>query len=198
MPGLNVQFGALDFGSETSSAMADMAQTETGRDQGPAQVPASASMSAPTAVSTQQPQSSLFPKPGSIRWVYGTYLWLHCCRDYHCIALLHVHFCNLYNCLLFCHNLSFCHCFSFPGDSEHMSGLPSAVSDPKFPSPSLGLPSATPSSLGLASAATPASSATPTAASRVESSGPRSLPPHMGFPQNKDVPSSAPLTVGTK
>ncbi|CAG08432.1 unnamed protein product, partial [Tetraodon nigroviridis] len=65
VPGLNVQFGALDFGSETGSGMADMAQTETGRDQ----------------------------------------------------------------------------------------------------------------------------------ASRVESSGPRSLPPHMGFPQNKDLPSSAPLTV---
>uniref|UniRef100_H3DEF7 Ubiquitin associated protein 2b n=1 Tax=Tetraodon nigroviridis TaxID=99883 RepID=H3DEF7_TETNG len=111
VPGLNVQFGALDFGSETGSGMADMAQTETGRDQGPAQVPASASMSVPTAVSTQQPQS-LFPKPGSI------------------------------------------------------------------------------------SAATPASSAAPTAASRVESSGPRSLPPHMGFPQNKDLPSSAPLTNG--
>lgn len=74
VPGLNVQFGALDFGSETSSGMADVAQTETGRDQGPAQVPASAPMSVPTAVSTQQPQSSLFPKPGSIRWVYVTFL----------------------------------------------------------------------------------------------------------------------------
>lgn len=73
--GLNVQFGALDFGSEASTGMADMAQSETGRDQGPAQVPASASMSVPTAVSTQQPQSSLFPKPGSIRWVYVTYPW---------------------------------------------------------------------------------------------------------------------------
>lgn len=72
VPGLNVQFGALDFGSETGSGMADMAQTETGRDQGPAQVPASASMSVPTAVSTQQPQS-LFPKPGSIRWLYVTF-----------------------------------------------------------------------------------------------------------------------------
>lgn len=79
-----------------------------------------------------------------------------------------------------------------------MSGLPSSVSDSKFPSPSLGLPSATPSStIGLPSAAPPASSAAPTAASRVESSGPRSLPAHMGFPQNKDVPSSAPLTVST-
>lgn len=69
VPGLNVQFGALDFVSDTSNGVADLAQTETGRDQ----VPASASMSVPTAVSTQQPQSSLFPKPGSIRWVYVSY-----------------------------------------------------------------------------------------------------------------------------
>lgn len=69
VPGLNVQFGALDFVSDTSNGIADLAQTETGRDQ----VPASASMSVPTAVSTQQPQSSLFPKPGSIRWVYVSY-----------------------------------------------------------------------------------------------------------------------------
>lgn len=67
VPGLNVQFGALDFGSEASSGMADMVQSETGRDQGSAKVPASASMSVSTAVSTQQPQSSLFPKPDSIR-----------------------------------------------------------------------------------------------------------------------------------
>ncbi|XP_056889290.1 ubiquitin-associated protein 2-like isoform X1 [Takifugu flavidus] len=66
VPGLNVQFGALDFGSETSSGMADMAQSEAGRDQRPAQIPASASLPVPAAVSTQQPQSSLFPKPGSI------------------------------------------------------------------------------------------------------------------------------------
>lgn len=70
VPGLNVQFGALDFGSETNSGMADMAQAEAVRDPGPAKAPASAPMSVPTAVSTQQPQSSLFPKPGSIRWVY--------------------------------------------------------------------------------------------------------------------------------
>lgn len=117
------------------------------------------------------------------------------------ITVLHCYMSTFVTCITACcfATTSFYHCFSFPGDSEHMSGLPSAVSDSKFPSPSLGLPSATPSSsLGLASAATPASSATPTAASRVESSGPRSLPPHMGFPQNKDVPSSAPLTVGTK
>lgn len=78
-----------------------------------------------------------------------------------------------------------------------MSSLSSAVSDPNFPSPSLGLPSATPSpSLGLPSAAAPPSSAAPTTASRVESSGPRSLPPHLGFSQSKDVPSAAgPLAV---
>lgn len=92
VPGLNVQFGALDFGSETSSGMAEMVQTETVRDQGPAQAPASASMSVPTAVSMQQPQSSLFPKPGSIRWVYVTYPWPCCmctfvtCKTARCFA----------------------------------------------------------------------------------------------------------------
>lgn len=92
----------------------------------------------------------------------------------------------------------FYHLFSCPVNSEHMSSLPSGVSDSKFPSPSLGLPSATPSpSIGLPSAASPASSTVPTAASRGESSGPRSLAPHLGFPQSKDVPSSAPLTVST-
>nr|XP_019956541.1 PREDICTED: ubiquitin-associated protein 2-like isoform X1 [Paralichthys olivaceus] len=93
--------------------------------------------------------------------------------------------------------------FSKPGSvSEHMSSLPSlpsGLSDPSFPSPSLGLPSATPSpSMGLPSAAAPPSSAAPTTASRVESSGQRSLPPHLGFSQSKDVPSAAggPLTNG--
>ncbi|XP_060927209.1 ubiquitin-associated protein 2-like isoform X2 [Limanda limanda] len=83
--------------------------------------------------------------------------------------------------------------------SEHMSGLPSLPSDPSFPSPSLGLPSATPSpSMGLPSAAAPPSSAAPTTVSRLESSGQRSLPPHLGFPQSKDVPSAVggPLTNG--
>lgn len=93
----------------------------------------------------------------------------------------------------------FAHLFLCPSNSEHMSNiptLPSAVSDPSFPSPSLGLPSATPSpSLGLPSAATPPSSTAPTAVSRVESSGQRSLPPHLGYSQNKDVPSPAALTV---
>ncbi|XP_023266420.1 ubiquitin-associated protein 2-like isoform X2 [Seriola lalandi dorsalis] len=150
--GLNVQFGALDFGSEAGSSTVDMAQMELTREQAPAQAPAPvapAPMSAPTAVPTQQPQSSLFSKPGSV--------------------------------------------------SDHMSSLPSAVSDPSFPSPSLGLPSATPSpSMGLPSAAAPPSSAAPTPANRVENSGPRSLPPHLGFSQSKDVTSAAggPLTNG--
>nr|XP_046243492.1 ubiquitin-associated protein 2-like isoform X2 [Scatophagus argus] len=148
--GLNVQFGALDFGSEAGSGAVDMAQTESAREQAPAQAPASAPMPVPAAVPAQQQQSSLFSKPGSM--------------------------------------------------SEHMSSLPtlpSAVSDPSFPSPSLGLPSATPSpSLGLPSAATPPSSTTSTAASRVESSGPRSLPPHLGFSQSKDVTSATALSNG--
>ncbi|CAN9513175.1 unnamed protein product [Ophioblennius macclurei] len=146
IPGLNVQFGALDFGSEAGGSTADMAPTELTRELTPTQ--------APTAmpVPTQQPQGSLFSKPGPV--------------------------------------------------SEHMNPLPTlpaAASDPSFPSPSLGLPSATPSpSLGLPSAAPPPSSSAPTAASRVESSGPRSLPPHLGFSQSKDVASAAggPLTNG--
>ncbi|XP_074493956.1 ubiquitin-associated protein 2-like isoform X2 [Sebastes fasciatus] len=150
IPGLNVQFGALDFGSEAGSGTGDMAQTESAREQAPAHGPAHVPMPVPTAVPTQQPQSSLFSKPGSV--------------------------------------------------SEHMSSLPTlpvAVSDPSFPSPSLGLPSATPSpSMGLPSAAAPPSSTAPTAASRVESSGPRSLPPHLGYSQSKDVPSAATLTNG--
>ena len=75
-----------------------------------------------------------------------------------------------------------------------MSTLPMAVSDPSFPSPSLGLPSATPSpSLGL-----PSAGASPSAPpmGRVDSAGPRSLPPHLGFSQNKDLPSvTGALTV---
>ncbi|MEQ2305595.1 hypothetical protein AMECASPLE_039414 [Ameca splendens] len=81
-----------------------------------------------------------------------------------------------------------------------MSSLPSAVSDANFPSPSLGLPGAIPSpSLGLPSAAAaPPSSSVPTPTSRVENSGPRTLPPPLGFSQSKDVPSggTAPLTNG--
>ncbi|XP_069555491.1 ubiquitin-associated protein 2-like isoform X2 [Brachyistius frenatus] len=145
--GLNVQFGALDFGSEAGSGAVDMAQTDMVREHTPTLAPAT--MPVATAVPTQQPHSSLFSKPGAV--------------------------------------------------SEHMSSLPSAVSDTNFPSPSLGLPSATPSpSHGLPSAAAPPSSAASTTASRVESSGPRSLPPHLGFSQSKDVPLAAggPLTNG--
>lgn len=65
--GLNVQFGALDFGSEAASGSVDMAQAESVRDQAPAQASAPAAMPVPTAVPTQQPQSSLFSKPGSMR-----------------------------------------------------------------------------------------------------------------------------------
>ncbi|XP_026177489.1 ubiquitin-associated protein 2-like isoform X2 [Mastacembelus armatus] len=139
--GLNVQFGALDFGSEAGSGTVDMTQAESVREQAPKQISAPAPMPVPAVAPTQQPQSSLFSKSGSV--------------------------------------------------SEHMSSLstlPSAVSDPSFPSPSLGLPSAT---------ASP-SSAAPTTTSRAESTVPRSLPPHLGFSQNKDVPSAAggPLTNG--
>lgn len=68
--GLNVQFGALDFGSEAGSGTGDMAQTESVREQAPAQAPAPAApMSVPTAVTTQQPQSSLFSNPPSVRCV---------------------------------------------------------------------------------------------------------------------------------
>ncbi|XP_016524942.1 ubiquitin-associated protein 2-like isoform X2 [Poecilia formosa] len=83
--------------------------------------------------------------------------------------------------------------------SDHVSSLPSAVSDASFPSPSLGLPGATPSpSLGLPSAAAPPSSSVPTPTSRVDNSSSRTLPPHLGFSQSKDVPSgvAAPLTNG--
>uniref|UniRef100_A0A3B3VVA7 Ubiquitin associated protein 2b n=1 Tax=Poecilia latipinna TaxID=48699 RepID=A0A3B3VVA7_9TELE len=83
---------------------------------------------------------------------------------------------------------------------DHMGTLPPAVSDASFPSPSLGLPGATPSpSLGLPSAAAPPSSSVPTPTSRVDNSSSRTLPPHLGFSQSKDVPSgvAAPLTVST-
>lgn len=144
--GLNVQFGALDFGSEASSGTSDMVPTELAREHTPVQAPPA--MPVPTAIPTQPPQNSLFSKPGAV--------------------------------------------------SEHMSSL-SSVTDPNFPSPSLGLPSATPTpSLGLPSAAAPPSSSAPTTVSRVESSVPRSLPPHLGFSQSKDIPSApgGPLTNG--
>ncbi|KAM8886666.1 ubiquitin-associated protein 2-like isoform 1-T1 [Spinachia spinachia] len=146
IPGLNVQFGALDFGSEASSGSVDMARTEPAREKALTQ----GSAPVPMPVTTQQPQSSLFSKPGPV--------------------------------------------------SEHMNSIPTvpmAVSDPSFPSPSLGLPSATPSpSMGLPSAAAPPSSIALSAASRVESSGPRSLPAHLGFSQTKDSTSAAALTNG--
>ncbi|KAM4578141.1 ubiquitin-associated protein 2-like isoform 1-T1 [Fundulus diaphanus] len=146
--GLNVQFGALDFGSEAGSVTAEP-QTELVREHTSAL--AQNTVPTPAAVPTQQAQSSMFPKAGPV--------------------------------------------------GDHMSSLPSAVSDANFPSPSLGLPGATPSpSLGLpsaAAAAAPASSV-PTPTSRVETSGPRTLAPHLGFSQSKDVPSggAAPLTNG--
>lgn len=63
--GLNVQFGALDFGPEAASGSADMSQTESARDHSPAL--ASSVVSVPTAVPTQQPQSSMFCKSGAVR-----------------------------------------------------------------------------------------------------------------------------------
>jgi len=65
--GLNVQFGALDFGSETSSGTAEMSQTELTREHTPAL--AQAAISVPTAVPMQQSQSSKFSKPGAVRYV---------------------------------------------------------------------------------------------------------------------------------
>lgn len=77
-----------------------------------------------------------------------------------------------------------------------LPSVPSAVLDPSFPSPSLGLPSATPS-LNIPGVAAPPSSTAPTTGTRLESSGPRSLQPHLGFSQSKDVSSASagPLTV---
>ncbi|KAK6312884.1 hypothetical protein J4Q44_G00162310 [Coregonus suidteri] len=85
--------------------------------------------------------------------------------------------------------------FSKPGPVSEplgsLSSMPPSISDPSFPS--LGLPSATLSpSLGLPSAAPPSS--TPSA-TRVDSGLPRSMPPHLGYPQSKDAPA-APLTNG--
>uniref|UniRef100_A0A8C6U2J7 Ubiquitin associated protein 2b n=1 Tax=Neogobius melanostomus TaxID=47308 RepID=A0A8C6U2J7_9GOBI len=86
-----------------------------------------------------------------------------------------------------------------PVCSDHMSSLSSlqsSVSDVAFGSPSLGLSNATPSpSMGLPSGLVQPSSSANTAVSRGEST--RTLPPHLGFSQNKDIPSSAagPITV---
>ena len=72
IPGLNVQFGALDFGSEAGGGAVDMGQKESGREHALTQGQAPAApvpMAVPTAVPTQQQQSSLFSKPGSMRFV---------------------------------------------------------------------------------------------------------------------------------
>lgn len=68
MSGLNVQFGALDFGSEAGSVVTEVSQTELLREH----APSLAQTSIPTstaAVSTQQQQSSIFPKQGVVRYV---------------------------------------------------------------------------------------------------------------------------------
>ncbi|XP_077417691.1 ubiquitin-associated protein 2-like isoform X3 [Vanacampus margaritifer] len=143
--GFNVQFGALDFGSEAGAI--DVVPKESTREQAPLAPPALTAMSVPvTATPAQQPQS-LFSKPASM--------------------------------------------------SEHMSNIPT-MPDSVFPSPSLGLPSATASpSLGLPGVAVPPSSTASAPGKRVESGGPRSLPPHLAFSQSKESPPSvAPLTNG--
>ncbi|XP_057687783.1 ubiquitin-associated protein 2-like isoform X2 [Corythoichthys intestinalis] len=87
--------------------------------------------------------------------------------------------------------------FSKPASvSEHVSSIP-AMPDTGFPSPSLGLPSATPSpSLGLPGAAAPSSTVL-APGKRVDGGGSRALPPHLPFSQNKESqPSAAPLTNG--
>ncbi|XP_019722657.1 ubiquitin-associated protein 2-like isoform X1 [Hippocampus comes] len=62
--GFNVQFGALDFGSE--AAAVDVAQKESSREQAPLAPSAVAALSIHTAaMPTQQPQS-LFSKPASV------------------------------------------------------------------------------------------------------------------------------------
>lgn len=66
--GLNVQFGALDFGSEASSGTSDMVPTELAREHTPVQAPPA--MPIPTAIPTQPPQNSLFSKPGAVRYVF--------------------------------------------------------------------------------------------------------------------------------
>ncbi|XP_055080448.1 ubiquitin-associated protein 2a isoform X3 [Periophthalmus magnuspinnatus] len=87
--------------------------------------------------------------------------------------------------------------------SEHMSSLPtlpSSVSESTFPSPSLGLPSATASpSMALPSGLTqPPSTSSPTVSRGDTTTGPRALPPHLGFSQSKDLPlpASGALTNG--
>lgn len=67
--GLNVQFGALDFGSEAAGGLVDMTQKETSRD--PTLAPTALPHPHPgpvAAAQQQQPQSSLFSKPGPMRY----------------------------------------------------------------------------------------------------------------------------------
>lgn len=68
--GLNVQFGALDFGSEAAGGLMDMAQKESSRDPtlAPTALPISHPHSVPVAAAQQQPQSSLFSKAGHMRY----------------------------------------------------------------------------------------------------------------------------------
>lgn len=81
IPGLNVQFGALDFGSEAGGGAVDMGQKESSREHGAltqGQAPAaSVPMTVPTAVpmQQQQQQSSLFSQPGSMRFVRVVLKW---------------------------------------------------------------------------------------------------------------------------
>lgn len=74
--GLNVQFGALDFGSEAAGGLVDVAKTESSRDptMAPAALPISHTHPVPVAAAQQQPQSSLFSKPGPMR--YPTLLYM--------------------------------------------------------------------------------------------------------------------------
>lgn len=67
--GLNVQFGALDFGSEAGSAAADMSQPEMSREHTPAMAQTNIPVPTSATVSTQQQQSSIFPKPGAMRYM---------------------------------------------------------------------------------------------------------------------------------
>lgn len=79
--GLNVQFGALDFGSEAGSVTAD-SQTELAREH--TSTLAQTNMPAPAAVPTQQVQNSMFPKSGHVRYVYA--ITGNCCmhkRNYY-------------------------------------------------------------------------------------------------------------------
>lgn len=65
---LNVQFGALDFGSEAAGGLVDVAQKESNRDSNLAPTALPTTQTHPVPVATTQPQSSLFSKPGSMRY----------------------------------------------------------------------------------------------------------------------------------